>query len=132
MDADANRQLVQDYLAAQQRGDVPRMKACLDDDVVWRLQESAGIPAPRGRREVMRAMAKTAGSVFDLSTLRNEIHWIVAEDDKVVVRLRTEARAANGRDYANEYVWIYFCRNGKITEIEEHTDSQRFYEIVKS
>ena len=36
------------------------------------------------------------------------------------------------RDASNEYVWVYICRDGKIVEIEEHTDSQRFKEIVLS
>ena len=69
MDADANRKVVLDYLAAQAAGDGARM---------------------------------------------------------------TEAKAANGRDYSNEYVWVYICANGKIVEIEEHTDSLRFHEIVQT
>ena len=76
--------------------------------------------------------AEAGQKFFDLSTMKVEVKWIVAEGDKVVIRQHATAKAANGNDYENEYVWVYVCREGKIVEIEEHTDSQRFKEIVLS
>ena len=69
------------------------------------------------------------GSVEDLKSSL-DVLWIVAEGDKVVMRQHMECKATNGRDYANEYVWVYVCRDGKIVEIEEHVDSQTFKQIV--
>jgi ketosteroid isomerase-like protein len=132
MNTEASRKLVLDYLAAQGRGDGATMAALLDDKVQWRPPAAAGLGSPTGRNEVLGAMGAAGAKFFDLSTMKSETKWIVADGDKVVVRQRNEAKAANGKPYSNEYVWVYVCRNGKIVEIEEHTDSQRFKEIVLS
>lgn len=130
VETEASRELVLDYLNAQGSGDGARMAALLDENVRWSPPAAAGLGNPKGRDEVLQAMAEAGQRFFDLSTMKSEIKWIVAEGDKVVIRQHNEAKAVNGRDYSNEYVWVYHCRDGKIVEIEEHTDSQRFAEIV--
>jgi ketosteroid isomerase-like protein len=132
METEASRKLVLDYLAAQGRGDGATMAALLDEKVQWRPPAAAGLGQPTGRNEVLGAMGAAGVKFFDLSTMKSETKWIVADGDKVVVRQRNEAKATNGKPYSNEYVWVYVCRGGKIVEIEEHTDSQRFKEIVLS
>lgn len=130
METEASRKVVLDYLAAQGRGDGAKMMELLDEKVCWRPPAAAGLGAPSGRNAVLQAMAEAGAKFFDLSTMKSEVKWIVAEGDKVIIRQHNEAKAANGRAYSNEYVWVYLCRDGKIVEIEEHTDSQRFAEIV--
>lgn len=132
METEASRKLVLDYLAAQGRGDGATMAALLDEKVQWRPPAAAGLGQPTGRSEVLGAMGAAGVKFFDLKTMKSETKWVVADGDKVVVRQRNEAKAANGKPYSNEYVWVYVCRAGKIVEIEEHTDSQRFKEIVLS
>ncbi|MEM9175417.1 MAG: nuclear transport factor 2 family protein [Myxococcota bacterium] len=130
MDAETSKQIVLDYLAAQGRGDGEKMAALLADDVQWRPPLGVPIGQPTGRETVMRTMAEAGAKFFDLSTMQVEIKWIVAEGDKVVIRQSATAKATNGRDYANEYVWVYIVRDGRIAEIEEHVDSKRFADIV--
>jgi ketosteroid isomerase-like protein len=130
MQTEASRKLVLDYLAAQGRGDGAKMMELLDEKVCWRPPAAAGLGAPSGRNAVLQAMGEAGQKFFDLSTMKVDVKWIVAEGDRVIIRQHAEAKAANGRDYSNEYVWVYLCRNGKIVEIEEHTDSQRFAEVV--
>ena len=135
MTSDESRQLVLDYLRAQGSGDTEKAAACLADDVEWRPPRGADLDglvegAFRGRKHVLSSMAEIGPRYFDLSTMKVDVRWIVAEGDKVVVRTRATAKATNGRDYENEYVWVYFCRDGRIAEIEEHVDSKRFHDIV--
>jgi len=132
MDTESSRKLVLDYLAAQGAGDGAKMTALLDENVCWTPPAGAGLGAPKGRNNVLQTMAEAGAKFFDLSTMKADVKWIVAEGDKVIIRMHNEAKAANGRDYSNEYVWVYICKDGKIVEIEEHTDSQRFKEIVLS
>ena len=132
METEASRKLVLEYLAAQGAGDGAKIAELLDENVRWTPPGAAGLGAPVGRNEVLQAMAEAGQKFFDLSTMKVDIKWIVAEGDKVVIRQHATAKAANGKDYENEYVWVYFCREGKIVEIEEHTDSQHFKEIVLS
>ena len=132
METEASRQLVLDYLKAQGNGDGDKIVEILDEKVCWRTPAAAGLGVPTGRNAVLQAMNEAGQRFFDLTTMKSEIKWIVAEGDKVVVRQHNEAKASNGKDYSNEYVWVYICRDGKIVEIEEHTDSQRFSDIVLS
>jgi ketosteroid isomerase-like protein len=132
METEASRKLVLDYLAAQGRGDGAKMTELLDEKVQWRPPAAAGLGAPNGRNAVLQAMGEAGAKFFDLSTMKSETKWVVADGDKVIVRQHNEAKAANGKPYSNEYVWVYVCRDGKIVEIEEHTDSQRFKEVVLS
>lgn len=132
METEASRQLVLDYFAAQGAGDAAKINEILDENVLWTPPQSAGLGAPKGRSEVLAVMSEAGEKFFDLSTMKVDVKWIVAEGDKVIVRQSASGKAANGRDYKNEYVWVYICNDGKITEIEEHTDSQRFTEIVLS
>jgi hypothetical protein len=127
---EASRKLVLDYMAAQGRGDGATMMALLDEQVCWHPPAAAGLGKPKGKLAVLQAMAEAGAKFFDLSTMKSETLWIAADGDKVIVRQHNEAKAANGKPYSNEYVWVYVCRDGKIVEIEEHTDSKRFAEIV--
>ena len=130
MDTEASRKLVLDYLEAQAAGDGERVAALLDDNVRWTPPQSAGLGAPTGRDEVLGVMAEAGARFFQMPTMKVDVKWILAEGDKVVLRSHNEVKAANGRDYSNEYVWVYTVANGRIVEIEEHTDTLRFKEIV--
>ncbi len=132
MKTEATRKLVNDYLSAQGSGDGAKIVELLDENVCWTPPAAAGLGAPRGRDNVLQAMAEAGAKYFDLSSMKVEVKWMVAEGDKVVIRQHVDAKTANGKDYSNEYVWVYICKDGKIVEIEEHTDSQRFAEIVLS
>ena len=130
MDGETSKKVVLDYLRAQGRGDDDAIAALLADDVQWRPPVSVPIGQPTGRETVMQTMAETGAKFFDLSTMKVEIKWIIAEGDKVVIRQSATAKATNGKDYENEYVWVYVVRDGQIAEIEEHVDSKRFVDTV--
>ncbi len=130
MDGETSKKVVLDYLSAQGRGDGEAMAGLLADDVQWRPPRGVPIGQPTGRDAVLQTMAEAGAKFFDLSTMKVEVKWIIAEGDKVVIRQSATAKAANGNDYENEYVWVYIVRDGRIAEIEEHVDSKRFADIV--
>ena len=130
MDGETSKKVVLDYLSAQGRGDGETVAALLADDVQWRPPKGIPIGQPTGRDTVLQTMAEAGTKFFDLSTMKVEVKWIIAEGDKVVIRQSATAKAANGNDYENEYVWVYIVRDGRIAEIEEHVDSKRFADIV--
>ena len=130
MDGETSKKVVLDYLSAQGRGDGETMAALLADDVQWRPPRGVPIGQPTGRDTVLQTMAEAGAKFFDLSTMKVEVKWIIAEGDKVVIRQSATAKAANGNDYENEYVWVYIVRDDRIAEIEEHVDSKRFADIV--
>ena len=130
MDTEASRKLVLDYYAAQQSGDPEALRALLAEDLEWVPPKSAPLDTTRGRDEVLASMGEAGARFFDTSTMVGTTHKIVAEGDTVVVLSGMKCKAANGRDYDNEYVWVFVCRDGRIARMEEHVDTLRFQRIV--
>jgi ketosteroid isomerase-like protein len=130
MQSEESRKLVIEFLTAQGGGDAETMKRLLTDDVEWAPPASVGLDIGRGPEAVVDALANAGRKFFDMASLKVQVRWIAADGDKVIVRQRMQATAANGRPYDNEYVWVYECRDGRIARIEEHVDSLRFKEIV--
>jgi uncharacterized protein len=136
MDTESTRSLVQQFLAARSAGDVEGIAVLLADDAVWRLPVSATFGPFEGRDVVAKALAGgVTGTLFDLSTLRRDVHKMVVDGDTAVVQQRLSATTLQGREYVNEYCWVYTCRDGKIALLEEYADTlhaARVFGMVKS
>lgn len=131
METDVSRRLVLDYFQAVASGDNPVLANVLADDVEWIPPPSAPLDGPfRGREIVLEAMHRAGERFFDLASARAQIRKLVAEGDTVVVLYSFCCTASNGRDYANEYVWVFTCAGGRIVRMEEHSDTLRFQRIV--
>ena len=131
MDTESSRQLVLDYFQALGSGNTADLERVLGDDVEWRAPASSPIDdVYRGRDTVLKAIYECSVRFFDVSTMKVETKKIIAEGDTVVVLQSVTGKAANGRDYSNEYVWIFTCANGKIVRMDEHNDSLRFNQVV--
>jgi ketosteroid isomerase-like protein len=78
-------------------------------------------PLPPGREPLKQAMARAGAGV---SEARFEIHDMIAEDDKVAVRLSTKARHTGpfmgleptGKRYTIGEIHIFRIRDGQVTE----------------
>ena len=55
---------------------------------------------------------------------------VLADGDTVVVLQHMSCVATNGRDYSNEYVWVFKCADGRIVRMEEHLDTACFQQVV--
>jgi ketosteroid isomerase-like protein len=136
MDTELTRSLVQQLIAARAASDVEGIAALLSDDAVWRLPVSATFGPFEGRDVVAKALAGgVSGSLFDASTLRRDVHKIVVEGDTAVVQLRLTATTLQGREYVNEYCWVYTCRDNKIAVLTEYADTlhaARVFGMVES
>ena len=88
MDTESTRKLVLDYLKAQRDGDAAKITELLDEKVRWTPPASAGLGAPQGRDEVLQTMAEAGARLFDLATMKVDVKWMVAEGDKMVIRVK--------------------------------------------
>ena len=136
MDTAVTRSLVEAFLAARAAGDAHAIAAVLADDAVWNMPASLR-PSPFvGRDVVADALAGGAtGNMFDPATIRREVHKMVVEGDTAVVLQRLQAVTRRGKDYSNEYCWVYTCRDGKIARLDEYADTLyagRVFGIVES
>ena len=124
MDTEATRKLVEQFLDARSAADVGRIAAVLANDAVWRLPVSATFGPFEGRDAVATALSGgVTGSLFDTSTIRRDVHKVIVDGDTAVVQQRQSATTLEGREYVNEYCWVYTCRDGKIARLEEYADT---------
>jgi hypothetical protein len=124
MDTESTRSLVTRFLAARSAGDAAAIASLLADDAVWQLPGSSSFGPFEGREAVAAALAGgVSGSLFDPATIRRDVHKVVVDGDTAVVLQRLSATTRQGREYVNEYCWVYTCRDGRIARLDEHADT---------
>lgn len=121
--AQSSKTIVEEYLAARSAGDKETMASYMTDDVEWHLPKSSSRPPLKGREAIDGLAGGVAGQLFDLSTMKRDVTRITAEGDVVVVEQTVTAKTKDGKDYVNDYVWIYELRDGKIARAIEHADT---------
>jgi RNA polymerase sigma factor (sigma-70 family) len=111
-DRDAQREVMEAFLAAAREGDFERLVALLDPDVV--LRSDAG-PLPGGRRE-LRGAEEVAGQALMYSRLGLETQPVLVNGVLGAVSMR------NGRPFS---VGAFTVRGGRIVAMHFLADPQR-------
>jgi len=126
------------YRAFQAR-DPDEIGALLGEDVVWvappgnatQVALGLGRPeeagAPNGsnnltRDEIVAFMAYNFARFF--TQAKNEFRCVASEGNVVLVEHRLSARLPNGRDYTNDYCFVFEVRDEKVHEIREYMDTR--------
>ncbi len=126
MSTETTRTLIEEFYAALQKGDRPRILELLAPDAVWIPPAAAPIDRTEGAEAIADALGgNIVRQMFDLSKpFGLEIRRIIADGDVAVVQQRLTATAkATGSDYDNQYCWVYEVRDGRITVLEEYADT---------
>jgi uncharacterized protein len=124
METEATRALIQRFVDARADNDAATLAELLTDDAVWHAPASANIGPFSGRDAVVKALTGgAAGAILDVSTIKRDVRSLIADGDRAVVQQRLTATARNGNDYANEYCWVYTCRDGQVQLLEEYADT---------
>ena len=136
METEATRALVSRFLEARAANDAAAIDAVLADDAEWQPPPSMGLGPFKGRETVVKALTGGAvGRIFDMATLKREVHKLMADGDTAVALQRLTATTVKGAPYDNEYCWVYTCRDGKIVKLDEFVDSYKaakVFGMVKS
>ena len=125
-DVAANTRLVQQAIAAFQRGDIPALLDTMTDDIEWSVPvvEHATFSGPRqGRAAVERFFAELA---VNQAPRRFEPRQYVAQGDEVVVLGHYAWHVLpTGRDWEAEYAHVFTVRDGRIARFREYMDTGR-------
>ncbi|MDJ0939995.1 MAG: nuclear transport factor 2 family protein [Woeseiaceae bacterium] len=119
----ANKQLVLEFFAAADRGDLDAAIAMLADDVTW---TNIGSTKFSGRYEGKQAlMDELLGPVFGQfkAGIATTIERLTAEGDIVVAQSDGQAETVDGVPYNNTYCQVFRIRDGQITEVKEYFDT---------
>ena len=127
MSTEAHKRRVRDFFEATTKRDRSALEAMFTEDVAWQIPQSA--PAPfagthRGRARVLELFLQGAEGLFLEGTHTIDIELLLAEDDKVAAEVKMRAQTTKGRDYENQYVFLFRFVDGRIAEFREHLDTR--------
>lgn len=118
---EANKQLVRSFIEALAKLDGERFLSFLAEDVRFETtghHEASGVKTKAEVAKEFPAMREVLPSGLRLNELS-----ITAEDDRVAIELRGQARTVKGEEYNNHYFYFIQIREGKIITFRDYMDS---------
>lgn len=124
MNAEQNKRLVRDTWNAVTAGDIESFLGNLADDVTWTFFGSHRFAGTfRGKDELLAKLFGPLAEVLE-DGIKVTIDSMTAEDDRVVIEARGEARAKSGAPYNNHYCIVITVADGRIRHVREYLDSE--------
>jgi len=104
----------------------------LADDVVWTSFGSDPVAGTYNGRDdfVQRASVPLVSRLQ--TPLIPKVHAIWAEGDTVIVRFDGSATTTSGAPYRNQFVWIFWMKDGEVTQAEAFLDLAAYREVVEN
>jgi len=127
-----NKQLIEAFYAAGNRGDLQSCLVMLADDVVWTNIGTTRYSGKYAGKEAL--ITNLLGPVFSQlkAGMQSTLDNIIAEGDYVVVQSRGSAETTDGRSYHNTYCHVFRIRDGRISEVTEYLDTQLVNDVFGS
>jgi ketosteroid isomerase-like protein len=114
--------VVEEFIAARNAHDRERAASLLTADFEWRVSPSAGPPL-HGQRAKDALVGGLSKSLTKPGSEHRVIERITADGGAVLVEYRITATTVAGREYTNNYCWMYDVRDGLIARIATYSDS---------
>ena len=130
MTSEQNKALVTKTWNAMLSGDMANAMSNLSDEVSWLLPASLpGITSPlRGKQAIQQFLSGTAAAFPE--GLKAEFRKVHCDGDTVIVELTHRGKTSRGRQYENEYCFVFELEQGKIRRIREYVDTLKAKQIL--
>ena len=129
MSVESNKELVTNFWSAFSKGDIKTAFASLSDEISWlipgNLPNLSGLR--KGKAEILN-FARGAAKMFP-SGLQSELRRVYCDGDTVLIEMTNRGKLFNGRDYENEYCFVFEIEGGKIRRVREYVDTQKVKEL---
>lgn len=123
MSASENKQLLQHVFAEMANGKTKPFGEILADDVRWKIIGTTRYSKTyEGKQAVYKELLEPLFSQF-ANQYENHAQRFIAEDDFVVVQSRGRVTTKAGKEYNNEYCYVFRLEGGKVTELTEYCDT---------
>lgn len=119
-----NKQIVQAFYEAGNRGDFDACFDLISDDITWTNIGSTNLSGTyRGKAELME---KLLGPLFGQlkAGISSSIDNIFGDGDYVIALTSGTAETTDGRPYNNKYCQVIRIRNGKFVKVTEYFDTE--------
>lgn len=123
MNPQDNKRIVEDFLGEFDNRNVPKLLGMMTDDATWWVNGNPELFSG-ARTHSKPEIAKVWQSLFD--GLRGGLAMrsvsMIAEHDRVAAEVTCHATTKSGRDYENDYNFVFVVRDGRIAGVREYTD----------
>ena len=120
---DITLDLVNRFIAARHDDNAAAIAELLSDDAVYSPPASMEMGPYVGPAAIAAALTGGAHDRFIRSTIKRDVHTIVADSDIGVVVMRTSLITVTGEPNVNDYAWIIRCRDGRIHKLDQFLDT---------
>jgi len=119
-----NKQLVQSFFEAGNRGDFDTCFGLIADDIVWTNIGSTRFSGTyRGKEQVMSQLIEPLFGQLKAG-IHSAVENLIAEGDIVVAQSKGTAETHDGRPYNNTYCQVIRLQEGRIVEVKEYFDTE--------
>ena len=120
----ANEQLVLDFFVGLSTGNLDNIRPFLNDDSVWQpmVKDIPGAGEYKGNQIIDDFLGPVRG-MFKPGDPKVHVKAIFSDGDMVAVESWSSGEVADGREYRNDYAWIFRLKDGKIARLHEYMDS---------
>lgn len=130
MSVETNKEMVKSTWQAFVRGELKSAFANMSDEVSWlipgNLKNLSGLR--KGKTAILE-FARNAAKIFP-NGLQTQINRVYGDGDTVIMELTNRGKLANGKDYENEYCFVFEIESGKIRRVREYVDTQKANELM--
>jgi hypothetical protein len=122
---DDPKQVLENYVAAIEAGDMSAIRDCFAEDASWTLA-AGDLPISgvwKGRDSIMGDFLGFALSHWEPGSVNLEITGMIGEGDTLVLQWTSRARTRDGRAYENGCIGVFTVRDGKIEAVREYMDT---------
>lgn len=132
MTDEQKKTLVTQTWTAFGKGDVKAAFANMSDNISWLIPgDLPGVSGlKRGKDEILKFMAGVGGRFPE--GLQSEIRKTYCDGDTVIIELTNRGKVVNGKNYENEYCFVFELEDGKIRRIREYVDTEKAKNIIFS
>ena len=129
MSVEQNKELVTKTWHAFVKGDIKAAFANMSDDVSWLIPGKLSLSGLKKGKAAVLDFSRGAAKIFPKG-LTTDIRRVYGDGDVVVLELTNKGKVANGRDYENDYCFVFEIEGGKIRRVREYLDTHKAYDLM--
>jgi ketosteroid isomerase-like protein len=114
-----------EFFATLSTGDLEKIRATFHEDAVWQVQVKGilGEGSHLGRKAIVDDFLAPVRGLFKPGDPKVTVTAIASQGPLVMGECTARGTLADGREYANLYVFVIEFREGKVLNLREYMDS---------